>query len=267
MSAGDMVGMTENERREFAEAFERAHATGEISDRHFARARIQGAMARWQMQIYEAAGKPHPVPDNIYEGHPDVERVGIPAIDNALPFLKPNGGHPRFAFLSVMAYLLREKENALELSESRKKAAQEAMQHAMAAAALLDGIGNQLLAHEFRKLATLSTGAQYGRVSPIGELMPDALTGMHAGHGNKKSRDANIVIAIAQFFPDSPDFFSRQNNGYSVIARLAVLCELKAKNPAAYVATILKGRKRTTKTKPQRNKADMLSLFAPASRD
>ena len=184
MSAG---GMTEAERREFAEAFERAHAAGEISDRDFARARIQGAMACWQMQIYEAAGKPHPVPDNIHEGQPDIERVGIPAIDDALPFLKPNGEHPRFAFLSTMAYLLREKKNALELSESRKKAAQEAVQHALKAAALLDGIDNQPLARELRELATLATGAQYGRVYPIAGLEPDALTGMFAGKQGGKS--------------------------------------------------------------------------------
>ena len=247
MSAADYpnAGLieTEEEGRQRAQDFNRAHAAGQVSDRDFARAYIQGAMARWQMQIYEAAGKPHPVPDSIYEGQPDIERVGIPAIDDALPFLKPNGEHPRFAFLSVMAYLLREKENALELSESRKKAAQAAMQHAMEAAELLDGIDNQQLAHEFRKLAALATGAQYGRVSPICGLIPDALTGAMVGKQGGKSRDANIVKAIAQLFPDSQVFLSA-SCGYAIIANLAALCELTGKtaqaNPNEYVRALLK---------------------------
>ena len=239
----DNADMTEEEGQQVAEAFRRAYAQGLVSEKNHARGMVQGAMARWQMQIYEAAGKPHPVPDNMNDGQPDVERVGIAAIDDALPFLKPNGEHPRFAFLSTMEYLLREKKNALELSESRKKAAQEAVQHALKAAALLDGIDNQPLAREFRKLATLATGAQYGRVSPIAGLVPDALTGMFAGKQGGKSRDANIVKAIAQFFPDSQGFLSA-SSGYAIIANLAALCELTGKtaqaSPNEYVRSLLK---------------------------
>ncbi|MHB8210865.1 MAG: hypothetical protein ACYDDP_05930 [Acidithiobacillus sp.] len=243
--------------------------------------------------------------------------MGIPAIDDALPYLQTPAVWPedmplmrdnpdrwqaaaRLSFLSGMVYLLREKPDALENSERRKEPAQKAVHLIREAAALLDEADNPLLAMLLYSIGEHAKKARYGKVFPLntyaghiipdwtpvminnqklldehtrrGVLLnayhePDALTGMHAGHGNKKSRDANIVIAIAQFFPDSPDFFSRPTNGYSVIARLAVLCGLKARSPAAYVATILKGRKRTTKAKPQRNKADMLSLFAPASRD
>ncbi len=259
----DLPPLTDDEKRQFAETSERAHAAGEISDRDFARARIQGAMACWHLAAYEAAGKPEKVPDSIYDDLRGIERVGIPAIDDALPYLQSPVAWPEgmplmrdnpdrwriaaiLSFLSGMEYMLRERSDALELSESRKKAAHEAVQHALKAAALLDGIDNQLLAHEFRKLATLSTDAQYGRVSPRSGLMPDAWTGQFTSKRGGKSRDANIIKAIARHFPDSQEFLSA-SNGYSIIARLAVLCGLEKPSAAAYVRSVLESNKKAAK--------------------
>ena len=292
MSTGDMVGMTENERREFAEAFESAPDAGDVSDRDFARAYIQGAMARWHLAAWEAAGKPEKVPDTIYDDRPVIKGVGIPAIDDALPYLQapsfwPEGmplmrNNPnrwqiaaRLSFLSGMEYQLREKPDALENSESRKEPVQKAVHLIREAAALLDEADNPLLATLLYSIGEHAKKARYGMIYPIetyagyiipdwtpgminnqklldehtrhGVLLnaryePDALTGMFTGKRGGKSRDANIVKAIAQYFPDS-EFYSHQD-GYAIIANLAALCGLTGKtaqsNPNEYVRALLK---------------------------
>ena len=251
MSAADMVDMTENERREFAEAFERAHAAGEISDRDFARARIQGALARWQLDAWEAAGKPEPVPDNIYEGQPDIERVGIPAIDDALLFLKPNGEHPRFAFLNSLSYLMRESDDALEIAGNRADDCDEAAALLRRAAALLKGEDNGPLGHLIESLAPWAERGKYGRVYPMAlqgyrlvanQHHPDALGASLQGKRGKATRDGAIVRGLVQFFPNEQGFFT--NGGYALISKLAALCGASKGTPA-YVRSQIEQDRRT----------------------
>ncbi|MBU2718767.1 hypothetical protein HF563_05120 [Acidithiobacillus ferridurans] len=293
MSTGDMVGMTENERREFPEAFERAHDAGEVSDKDFARARIGAAIARWHLAAWEAAGKPEKVPDAIYDDRPVIKGVGIPAIDDALPYLQAPSFWPegmplmrdnpdrwqiaaRLSFLSGMEYLLQEKSDALECSERRKEPVQKAVHLIREAAALLDAADNPLLATLLYSIGEHAKKARYGKIYHLetyagyiipdwtpgminnqkladehtrrGVLLnasytPDALTGALVGKQGGKSRDANIVKAIAQFFPDSQEFRSA-SSGYAIIANLAALCELTGKtaqaNPNEYVRALLK---------------------------
>jgi hypothetical protein len=221
------------------------------------------------------------------------EGVGIPAIDDALPYLQPPVTWPegvplmrdnpdrwqtaaRLSFLSVMTYLLCEKPDALEKSERRKVPTQQAVQLIRESAALLEDADSPLLATLLYSIAEHAKAARYGAVYPLntcegyvmtceftpdmidnqklldehtrrGVLLnvrhePDALTGQYAGKTNK-ANDADVVKAIAQNFPDSQEFLSA-SEGYSIIARLAVLCELTGKaaqsNPNESVRSFLK---------------------------
>jgi len=267
MSAGDLVRMTEAERREFSEAFERAHAEGRISGREFARARIEGALAAWQMQAFEDAGRPHPVPDNLMEGRPPIERVGIPAVDAALPLTTK----PAHVFLSALAYLMRESDEALEIAENRAEDCDKAAALLREAAALLKQSDNEPLARMVDTLAPWAERAKYGRVYPVrlegnylfAEQDMDALSASLQGKRGKPTRDAAIIRALVQYFPSKQEFFA--NGGYSVIARLAMLCGARKAAPA-YVRSVLEQAKRTAPqpVEPPKGKDTgerLLSLF------
>ena len=246
----DNAPMTEERGRELAEAFERAHAAGEVSDRDFARARIQGAMACWHLAAYEAAGKPEKVPDSIYDGTRGIERVGIPAIDDALPFLKPNGKHPHFGFLSILSYFMRESDDALEIADARAKNCDKAAALLREVAALLKQSNNEPLGHLVASLAPWAEHGKYGRVYvhkwESGHLyanqFPDALSASLKGKRGASTRGAAIIRALAQYFPDEQGFFT--NGGYSTIANLAALCGATKATPA-YVRSTLEQARRT----------------------
>jgi hypothetical protein len=249
MSTSDMAAMTENERWAFAEAFERAHAAGEISDRDFARARIEAALARRKMQTYEAAGKPRPVPDSMNDEQPDIERVGIAAIDEALPFLKPNGEHPRLAFLNSLSYLMLESDDAIEIAGNRADACDKAAALLREAAELLKGADNEPLGRLVESISPWAEHGKYGRVFPhewksghlYAEQLPDALSASLRGKRGKATRDGAIARILAQHFPDEPGFFT--NGGNALISRLAALCGAIKATPAYVRSTLEQGRR------------------------
>ena len=221
------------------------------------RAAIEKAIKQWHNEGLAAAIQ--------QEARPDIERVGILAIDAALPHLKPNGGLTRYGFLHFVLYLLRESPDALENSERRKKAAKNAARLIREAAALMEDADNHPLGLFLNFVAPWIELAPYGVVYPDGVLdgqiltktgeghreckmptfnfEPDAITGMSSGRRGRIARDANIVRAIAQYFPDSQEFRGA-SDGYSIIANLAVLCGLTGEsaqsNPNEYVRSILK---------------------------
>jgi hypothetical protein len=243
--------MTEEEGQQIAEAFNQAYVEGRMSKRAYARGCVVGAMARWQLAIYEAAGKPHPCPDNIYEGQPDIERVGIPAIDDALPFLKPNGEHPRLVFLNSLSYLMRESDDALGIAGNRADDCDEAAALLRRAAALLKGKDNEPLGHLIASLAPWAERGKYGRVYPMAlqgyrlvanQHHPDALSASLRGTRGKPSRDGAIVRGLIQFFPNEQGFFT--NGGNALISRLAVLCGASKATPA-YVRSKIEQDRRT----------------------
>ncbi|WP_291522988.1 hypothetical protein [Acidithiobacillus sp.] len=246
----DNADMTEEEGQQVAEAFRRAYAQGLVSEKDHARGMVQGAMARWQMQIYEAAGKPHPVPDNIYEGQPDIERVGIPAIDDALPFLKPNGEHPRLIFLNALSYLMRESDDALEIAGARAKDCDKAAALLREAAALMKGRDNEPLGHLIESIAPWAEQGKYGRVFPealqgyrlAATQHHDSLSASLKGKGGPAARGGAIVRALVPFFPNERGFFAKGGN--TLISRLAVLCGASKATPA-YVLSTLKQARRT----------------------
>ncbi len=241
-----MVDMTESERREFSEAFERAHAAGEISDRQFARARIEGALAAWQLRAYEDAGRPMPVPDNLMEGRPPIERVGVPAVDAALPLTIK----PAHVFLSALAYLMRESDDALEIADARAENCDRAAALLREAAELLKQADNEPLGHLAASLAPWAERGKFGRLYvhkwESGHLYAhheiDALSASLQGRRGNPTRDAAIIRALAQLFPNEPGFFA--NGGYSVIAHLAALCGAK-KAGREYVRSVLEQARRT----------------------
>ena len=237
------------------------------------RAAIDEAVGAWVIKIADAAQR--------QQALPIIENVGIPAIDNALPFLKSNNGDARKArydFLIVFKYLLGERHDAMEVHEYRKAATKKAEALICEAAALMDCIDNPQLATLLYSIADHAKTAQSGCIYPkriyagniamddtpdkrVGVLLdahfvPDALTGNFAGKRGGKSRDANIVKAIAQRFPDSQKFLSA-SEGYSIIAGLAVLCGLGNKNPKQYVReTLLGANKGTTKAEEPQPRRD-----------
>ena len=246
MSTGDMVGMTENERREFAEAFERAHAAGKISDRDFARARIEGTLALWHLQAWEAAGKPEPVPDNITDGRPPIESVGVPAVDKALRYTNM----PAPVFLNALSYLMRESDDALEIAGARAKGCDEAADLLRRAAALLRGADNEPLGHLLESIAPWAERGKYGRVYPTAlqgyrlaanQDHPDALSASLRRKRGKAARSGAIVRALVQFFPNEQGFFT--NGGNALISRLAVLCGAGNATPAYVLSTLEQGRR------------------------
>lgn len=247
----DLPPLTDDEKREFAEAFERAHAAGEISDRNFARARIEGTLARWHLEAWEAAGRPEPVPDNVTGGRPPIESVGVPAVDKALPYITK----PAHVFLSGMAYLLNESDDALEIAERRAESCDKAAQLLKEAASLLREADNIPLAGAIDALAPWAEGGKFGTVFPGGMMgsylhasqNPDALTASLRGRRGKATRAAAVVRALAQFFPDTPGFWGA--GGYSLIAGLAALCEVAA-TPQS-VRSVLEQARRTVAPKPK----------------
>ncbi|MBU2858460.1 hypothetical protein HF289_16910 [Acidithiobacillus ferrooxidans] len=251
MNAEDMVDETENERREFAEAFERAHAAGEVSDRHFARARIDGALAGWHLQAYKDAGRPEPVPDNLMDGRPPIERVGIPAVDAALPHTT----QPAHVFLNALSYLMRESDDALEIAGARAKDCDEAAALLRRAAALLKGKQNEPLGHLVESLAPWAERGKFGRVFvhkwESGHLYakqyPDSLSASLKGKGGKPARDGAIVRALVQLFPNEQGFFT--NGGNTLISRLALLCGATKATPQYVLSTLEQGRRTAPKHK------------------
>lgn len=242
----DLPPLTDDEKRQFSEAFERAHAEGKISDREFARARIDGALAGWVLSAHQEAGGTFPVPDNLMDGRPPIERVGIPAVDAALPLTIK----PAHVFLSALAYLMRESDKALEIAEARAKDCDEAAALLRQAAALLKKADNEPLGHMVESLAPWAERGKYGRVYPVrmegnylfAEQDIDALSASLQGKRGKATRDAAIIRALAQHFPHEPGFFS--NGGYSTIANLAALCGATKATPA-YVRSTLEQLRRT----------------------
>lgn len=251
----DNAPMTEERGQQITKAFNQAYAQGLISERQYARGCVEGAMARWQMQIYEAAGKPHPVPDSIYDGQPDIERVGIPAIDDALPFLKPNGEHPRFAFLSILAYLMRESDDALEIAGARAANCDKAAALLRQAAALLKKSDNEPLGRMVESLAPWAGRGKFGRVIAhkweSGHLYamqwPDALSARLRGHRGKATRAGAIIRTLVQYFPNEREFFA--NGGNTLISRLALLCGATKATPQYVLSTLEQGRRTAPKPK------------------
>ncbi|MBN6739960.1 hypothetical protein JKG47_05310 [Acidithiobacillus sp. MC6.1] len=259
----DPFVITEAMRRDFAKAFAEAHQRGEVPDREFARARIEGAIAQWAMQAWEAAGKPDIVPDNIMDGRPEIERVSVNAVDDALPHLKPS----RAEFLNTLAYLLRERDDALDVAKARAEKLDKAAALLREAAALLDDSHTAQFAKVARSLADWTGAARYGRPfltglkedGIYGQFEPDSLSARLTGKRGGKSRDANIVKSIAGYFPDSDDFLTRAN-GYAIIAGLAKLCGLEGKtakaNSAAYVRSVLDSNRRAAKAEAPKPRRD-----------
>jgi len=116
--------------------------------------------------------------------------------------------------------------------------------------------------HDWEKLLTVPDGARRGPVLSA-HVAPDAATAIYTGKRGAKANDANIVKALARYFPDSQEFFSRQE-GYSIIARLAVLCGLENKNPKQYVRETLlranKGNPKAEEPQPRRD-TSITALF------
>lgn len=210
---------------------------------------------------------------------PIIKDVGVPDIDKALPFLNGDAGKARNDFLSVYKYLLRERQDAPEARKLRKKSAEAAASHIRKAAELLAEIENPEMASLLYSMSDWTDMTQYGHVIPKknfegnttipgtqnkrdgihmeAHFVPDALTGNFNAARGGLSRDANIVKAIAQFFPDSQEFLSA-SNGYSIIAGLAVLCGLENKNPKQYVRETLlrannKGDTKAEEPQPRRD--------------
>jgi hypothetical protein len=186
----------------------------------------------------------------------DDTALGIPVIDDALPYLKNH----RIAFLGKLRYLMEESQNSVEIGEKRGPKIDEAEQYLRVAAALMEAADNGPMAALLRSFLIYTPHAKTGVVypkhltrpcadAPEGEMIlmalvqPEALSAEHSGRGGPKARDANIVKAIAQHFPDSQKFLSA-SDGYSIIANLAALCGLTGKtaqsNPNKYVRSLLK---------------------------
>lgn len=261
-------------------------------DAMHARGMIHAAIARCGLTAWSAAGRPKIVDDDTLREWPDIDGVGIAAIDAALPHLRPLAVWPedmmpmrdtpnrwqiaaRLNFLSGLEYLLRERTDALEQSVRREEPTRKAVRLIREAAQLMDKVDNPLLATLLYSIAEHAKKARHGMVFPgntysgyiipdwVPEMVsnqeladagtrqgvllaaiyqPDALTGALAGKRGGKSRDANIIKAIATYFPESQDFLGHKN-GYAVIAQLAMLCGLTGKtaqkNPNEYVRAVL----------------------------
>jgi hypothetical protein len=253
MSAADFLGMTEDERRAFAESFERAHANGEVSDRVFARGRIEAAIARWHMQAWEDAGRPELVPDDLMEGRPPIECVGIEAIDAALPHVTK----PVYVFLAALAYLMKESDDALGIADKRAENCDKAAALLREAAELLRGADNEPLAGLVEQVAPWAERGKYGRVFPIrwnghlyAEQAADALSASSGGKAGRPTRDAAIVRILASYFPARQEFFTA--GGYALIGRVAVICGATKATSSAYVRSVIEQARRTA---PQPAKA------------
>lgn len=261
MSAGHVTPFPEELRRQIADAFEQAHAAGaeqyaqlferlhdegKISKRQFARHRIEGALAAWSLEAWRDAGRPEPVPDNLTDGRPPIERVGIEAVDAALPLTTK----PAHVFLSALAYLMKESDDALGIADKRAENCDKAAALLKKAAELLEGADNEPLARMIGALVPWAERGKYGRVFPMrwdGHLYveqdADALSASLKGKAGKPTRAAAIVRALVPFFPDKQEFFT--NGGYALIASLAQLCGARTATKQ-YVRQTIEQARRTT---------------------
>ena len=241
----DNAPMTEEEGQQITKAFNQAYAQGLISERQYARGCVDGALAAWVLSAHQDAGGSFPVPDNLMDGRPPIERVGIPAVDAALPHTT----QPAHVFLNALSYLMRESDDALEIAGARAKDCDEAAALLRRAAALLKGKQNEPLGHLVESLAPWAERGKFGRVIvrkwESGHLyatqFPDSLSASLKGARGKPSRSAAIVRALLPFFPDEPGFFT--NGGYTLISRLAVLCGATKASPADTRITIEQARR------------------------
>jgi hypothetical protein len=260
MSRAELSAMSEDERRQIAEDFERAHAAGKISDKVFAYGRIQGALARWYLDAWKAAGSPKIVPDDLMDGRPPIERVGIEAIDAALPFIVA----PVEVFLTALSYHMSEYDDALEVAASRQRKCTEAAELIRKAAGLLKAADNDPLGLLAESLARWADKAHLGMVIPQGQgqgyqivatQWEDALIGAFAPKRGTLSRDAAIIRAVAKFFPDDEQFFAA--GGYAIIANVARVCGVERGNLRALVrSTIKEGKRRVPITPSKQAVAD-----------
>ncbi len=251
--------VTEEERLDFEKAFEEAHQRGEISDMDFASTRIKKALNQWSVRAWEAAGKPRVMPDSAHDAIPEIEAVGAPAIDAALPYLKPNSGRTRAKFLNTILYLLEERDDALEVTKARAEKLDKAAALQREVAALLDESHTAQLAKVARSLEEWIGAARYGQAFPTalvngrlrGRFEGDALSARLTGKRGGQSRDANVVKSVAVFFPDTDEFLTGSSR-YALIGKLAALCGLDGKtakqNPAAYVRSVLECNKKAANT-------------------
>lgn len=219
-------------------------------------AAIDKAVGAWVVESVNAARR--------QQEPPIIENVEIPAIDNALPFLEGDARKARNDFLSVLKYFLRESPEALEIRKRRKVLVEKAASRIRAAAALLENADNAPLATLLCSIAEQADNAQYGCIYPRNiyteskavdgtseirhgvflraHFVPDALTGNFNGKRGSISRDANIVRALAQFFPTNQEFYTAR--GYALISTLAVLCGASKAIPV-YVRSIIEQDRRT----------------------
>lgn len=232
-------------------------------------AKIDEAVGAWVVGSFRAA-RHQQEPPIIQQEPPIIGNVGIPAIDEALPFLEGDARKARNDFLSVLKYFLRESPEAPEIRKRRKVHVEKAASLIRTAAALLENADNAPLAALLGSIAEQADNAQYGCLYPRNiyteskavdgasekrhgvflraHFVPDALTGNFNSRGGSKSRDANIVRALAPFFPDTPDFWS--NGGYALIAGLSQLCGAKTATNQ-YVRETINQAKRTAAPKPE----------------
>ncbi|WP_031568691.1 hypothetical protein [Acidithiobacillus thiooxidans] len=219
-------------------------------------AAIDEAVGAWVVHSVNAARR--------QQEPPIIGNVGIPAIDKALPFLEGDARNARNDFLSVLKYFLRESPEALEIRKRRKVLVEKAASRIRAAAALLENADNAPLATLLCSIAEQADNAQYGCIYPRNiyteskavdgtseirhgvflraHFVPDALTGNFNGKRGSISRDANIVRALIQFFPNEQGFFT--NGGYALISKLAALCGASKATPV-YVRSIIEQDRRT----------------------
>lgn len=219
-------------------------------------AAIDEAVGAWVVESVNAAGR--------QQEPPIIENVGIPAIDDALPFLEGDARKARNDFLSVLKYFLRESPEAPEIRKRRKVHVEKAASLIREAAALLENADNAPLATLLCSMAEQADNAQYGCIYPRNiytestavdgtsekrhgvflraHFVPDALTGNFNAKGGSISRDANIVRALAQFFPTEQRFFT--NGGYALISKLAALCDASKATPT-YVRSKIEQDRRT----------------------
>ncbi|MBU2764479.1 hypothetical protein [Acidithiobacillus caldus] len=240
----------------YAQAFERAHAEGKISDRQFARHRIEGALAAWHLQAWRDAGRPEPIPDGITAGRPPIERVGIPAVDAALPLTTK----PAHVFLSTLAYLMRESDDALEIAGARAEKCDRAAALLREAAELLKQAENEPLGHLAASLAPWAERAKFGCVYPtrwegrylFAEQEIDALSASLQGKRGRATRQAAVIKALAALFPQEPVFW--EGGGYSLAARLATLCIGHKVTPQAVNSVVKQAQRTAPAPKPERAK-------------
>ncbi|MGE4531452.1 MAG: hypothetical protein AB7C98_09030 [Acidithiobacillus sp.] len=204
----------------------------------------------------------------IMAGTADNTPLGIPAIDDAVPYLT---GH-RIILLATLRYLMEEPANAAEVGANRASRIDEAEAHLRKAAELLEEADNAPLATLVKSLTVYMPSAKTGIVYPdhlsrpdsqspewamilMALTTPDALSSIHSAKGGKPARDANVIKTIARLFPDSQEFLSA-SNGYSLIKGLAELCGMEKLRAPSYVRAVLESGKASAKRKVSSRRPD-----------